>query len=296
MKFKNKITRDLFSSITSEFVLNDDLVIPRDFLKIDTSILHEWLKSIDESPNELIDFIESHHSRRLGRYFENLLYYYFIFHPNIDVLEFGKQIFNGKTTIGEMDFILRNKSTSEIIHLETAVKYFAKEKNKSDFRYFICPNGTRNFGDKLDKTFSKQLKITERDETISFLKKAGYLPLKSYHFIKGILFYHPEELKDFQHDGLNPNHKKSWWIYQKEVSELNNNSKFKVVHKLKWLSDEIEEDENELLTKNELIELLNNHFEIISQGQLIIEFDKSNSLWIEVSRGFVLDNRWPKIR
>lgn len=295
MEFKNKITRDLFNSITSEFVLNDELTLPTDFLKIDNKLFLTWLENIDKSPTQLINFIEEHHSKRLGRYFENLLFYYFLFHPNIEVLEFGKQIFNGKTTIGEMDFILKNKTTEEIIHLETAVKYFAKVKGKSDFKYFICPNGTRNFGDKLDKTFSKQLRITEREETQLFLNKSGYLPIKSYHFIKGILFYHPDEIENFHHDRLNPNHNKSWWIYQSEVDTLSNISKYKIVHKLKWLSNEIEESEKELLSKKGLINLLDSHFEIISQGQLIVEFENNGLIWKEKSRGFVLDNRWPKI-
>jgi hypothetical protein len=295
MEFKNKITKDLYYSITSEYVLNDKLALPYSFLKIDEVLFIEWLKQIDNSPQQLIDFIEKHHSRRLGRYFENLLYYYFLFHPNIEVLEFGKQIFRGKTTIGEMDFILKNKTTDEIIHLETAVKYFAKVLGKPDFKNFICPNGNRNLGDKLNKTFDKQLRITEREETKFFLKQKRYLPIKSYHFIKGILFYHPKEIKNFYHPDLNPKHNKSWWIYKKEISTLNNFSKFKIVHKLKWLSEEVEENENKLLSKKELAELLNKHFEIISQGQLIVEFKKSKSIWKEKSRGFILDDKWPLV-
>ncbi len=296
MTFSNKIVRDLYTSITSEYVLNDKLILPKYFLEIDELVFLNWLISIDESPEKLILFIEENHSKRLGRYFENLLHYYFIFHPNIEVLEFGKQIFNGKITIGEMDFILQNKTTKEIIHLETAVKYFAKKKGESDFKYFICPNGTRNFGDKLDKTFGKQLKITEREETKKFLKEKGYFPMKSYHFIKGILFYHPDEIEIFQHSDLNPNHKKSWWIYQNEIDSISEISKYKIVHKLKWLSDEIEEDEVKLISKQELINLLKSHFEIISQGQLIVEFEKSEFLWKEKSRGFVLDDEWPHLK
>ena len=295
MTFSNKIVRDLYTNITSEYVLNDKLVLPYMFLQIDEIMFNNWLIGLDESPEKLILFIEENHSKRLGRYFENLLHFYFIFHPNIEVLEFGKQIFDGKITIGEMDFILKNKSTKEIVHLETAVKYFAKKKGESDFEYFICPNGTRNFGDKLEKTFSKQLRITERDETKSFLKKSGYWPLKSYHFIKGILFYHPTEINNFSHEKLNPKHQKSWWIYSNEIKTLCDISKYKVVHKLKWLSDEIEDNEKELMSKKELIDLLASHFEIISQGQLIVEFEKSDLLWTEKSRGFVLDNDWPLI-
>ena len=295
MDYNNKIVRDLHQSIVSPYVLNDELTLPLPFLEIDNYILKNWLREIDSNPFELTHFIDTHHSKRLGRYFENLLHFYFLFHPNIEVLEAGKQIFNGKITIGEMDFILKNKTTKEIIHLETAVKYFAKKKGESDFRYFICPNGTRNFGDKLEKTFSKQLRITERKETQVFLKESGYLPIKSYHFIKGILFYHPDEIISFQHEKLNLNHLKSWWIYQNETQSLNGNSKYKVVHKLKWLSREVEEDEKELMSKKELIDLLESHFEIISQGQLIVEFEKIDFLWEEKSRGFVLDNNWPLI-
>jgi hypothetical protein len=296
MDFKSKIVRDLHQSIVSPYVLNDNLNLPIHFLEMDNSVFEKWLKFLDKDPSELIEFVEKNHSKRLGRYFENLLHFYFKFHPNIKVLEVGKQIFKGKITIGEMDFILKNKTTEEIIHLETAVKYFAKEKGKSDFKYFICPNGTRNFGDKLDKTFAKQLRITQRKETQLFLKESGYLPIKSHHFIKGILFYHPDEIENFNHDRLNPNHKKSWWIYQSEIDTLSSNSKYKVVHKLKWLSNEIEENEKELLSKKELIELLQSHFEIISQGQLIVEFENNGLIWEEKSRGFVLDNKWPKMK
>ena len=296
MIFKNKIVRDLYSSITCEFILDDKLVLPIGFLNIDKLVFNNWLISLDKSPETLTLFIEENHSRRLGRYFENLLHFYFIFHPNIEVLEFGVQIFKGKITIGEMDFILRNKTTKEIIHLETAIKYFAKKKGESDFTYFICPNGTRNFGDKLSKTFSKQLKITEREETKSFLKESGYWPLQSYHYIKGILFYHPSEIVGFYHKELNPNHKKQWWIYYSETNILSEVSKFKIVHKLKWLSYEIEEDENELLSRQELIDLLKSHFEIISQGQLIVEFENNGLIWKEKSRGFVLDNEWPFVK
>ena len=295
MDFKNKIVRDLHQSIVSPYVLNDGLSLPLPFLEIDNYILKNWLEEIENNPFELTHFIEIHHSKRLGRYFENLLHFYFLFHPNIEVLEVGKQIFNGKITIGEMDFILKNKTTKEIIHLETAVKYFAKKKGESDFKYFICPNGTRNFGDKLEKTFSKQLRITERKETQVFLKESGYLPIKSCHFIKGILFYHPDEVDSFHHEDLNFNHLRSWWIYQNETQTLNSISKYKIVHKLKWLSSEIEEDEKELMSKKELIDLLESHFEIISQGQLIVEFEKNDFLWKEKSRGFILDNKWPNI-
>ena len=295
MDFKRKIVRDLYQSIVSPYVLNDEFTLPLSFLEIDDYIFNKWLLDLDKSPSELIKFVETHHSKRLGRYFENLLHFFFLFHPNIEVLEAGKQIFNGKITIGEMDFILKNKKTQEIIHLETAIKYFAKEKGKSDFKYFICPNGTRNFGDKLDKTFSKQLKITERDETISFLKESKYLPLKSYHFIKGILFYHPDEIVGFSHERLNPEHLKSWWFYENEINTLNETSKYKIIHKLKWLSSEIEDDENKLMSKGQLIKFLKSHFEIISQGQLIVEFEKIDLTWKEKSRGFILDNKWPKM-
>ncbi len=295
MELKSKIVRDLHQSIVSPYVLNDMFTLPLSFLEIDNHIFDKWLLDLDKSPSKLIEFVETHHSKRLGRYFENLLHFFFLFHPNIEVLEAGKQIFKGKITIGEMDFILKNKKTKEIIHLETAIKYFAKEKGKSDFKYFICPNGTRNFGDKLEKTFSKQLKITERDETISFLRESKYLPLKSYHFIKGILFYHPDEIVDFTHERLNPKHLKSWWIYENEINTLNETSKYKIIHKLKWLSNEVEDDENKLMSKGQLIKLIKSHFEIISQGQLIVKFEKINLTWEEKSRGFILDNKWPKM-
>ena len=298
MKRKNKIVRDIEASIKSPFLLNDEKQLPIDFLSIDNDVLEIWLTKLDNNPAELIEFTERYKTRRLGRYFENLLHFYFLFHPNIKVLEMGRQIFDGKRTIGEMDFVLKNKSTKEIVHIETALKYFAKEKYKSDFYSFICPSGERTFGDKLDKTFNKQLKITELPQTKAYLGKANLLPLKSYHYIKGTLFYHPSELKDFTHPNLNCQHKKGWWILENEVDTLSDLSKFKITHKLKWLSEEVfvkGTNEVGLMAKKELISELKTHFEIISQGQLIVEFIEKENLWVENSRGFVLGNNWPNM-
>ncbi|MCK5907305.1 MAG: DUF1853 family protein, partial [Flavobacteriales bacterium] len=288
--YKNKIIRDLEQSIKSEFILKDDLCLPNSFLEIDNSVLDAWLLRLDKDPKELITFTEKRYSYRLGRYFENLLLFYFNFHPNIEVIEFGKQIFSGKRTIGEMDFILKNISTGQIVHLETALKYFAKEKDRTNFHSYICPNGSRTFGEKIDKIFSKQLKITETPEAMEFLKSIDVYPVKSFHFIKGTLFYHPDEADAVINERLNPLHLKGWWIYYKEIESLSNNSKYKLVHKLKWLSPEIEINDDKLLSKTQLLVELNQHFEIISQGQMIVEYYDVNGVWVEKSRGFVLDN------
>ncbi|MCK5908065.1 MAG: DUF1853 family protein, partial [Flavobacteriales bacterium] len=93
MDFKNKIVRDIHQCIVSPYVLNDEFTMPLTFLEIDNHVLENWLEKLDDNPFELIDFVETHHSKRLGRYFENLLHFYFLFHPNIEVLEAGKQIF-----------------------------------------------------------------------------------------------------------------------------------------------------------------------------------------------------------
>ena len=59
---------------------------------------------------------------------------------------------------------------------------------------------------------------------------------------------------------------------------------------------EIEEDKSKLLSNVELINLLNSHFEIIPQGQLVIEFKLEDNIYFEKSRGFILDNKWPFIK
>ena len=59
----------------------------------------------------------------LGKRVEHFMSYYLKNHSQYKILTQNIQVFNEKTTIGELDFLIQNSLTQEVIHLEQVYKF-----------------------------------------------------------------------------------------------------------------------------------------------------------------------------
>lgn len=87
------------------------------------------------------------------------------------------QILNGKKTIGELDFIIQETTTNQLIHLELAYKFylFAPSISSEQKNNWIGPNRNDSLVEKLDKLKQKQFPLLYHECT----KKAlDTLPIK----------------------------------------------------------------------------------------------------------------------
>ena len=83
------------------------------------------LQALDLNPQPLTDFLTQHKNHRLGYYFEYLLLFWLQdknFH-SFELIKHRATLFEGKTTIGELDFLLKNQATGKIEHWEVAIKF-----------------------------------------------------------------------------------------------------------------------------------------------------------------------------
>jgi hypothetical protein len=98
---------------------------------------------------------------------------------NYDLLLSNTQVFKGKITIGELDYIIKKKRTNTTIHIELVYKFYIyKPEITSDktsqilqeLNRYQGPNGRDNLVRKLDHLKNQQLPLLYAPETTELLK------------------------------------------------------------------------------------------------------------------------------
>ena len=141
LKFKHPIVRQLafvvaspniLKSIPNELSIHHSFQIHNDaFWTIQFSRYQTRLFELDQNPQELIEFLHPLKSTRLGLRFEYLMWFWLQDSDYHDYLIIGHsiQIIDGKHTIGELDFLLLNKTTNQVEHWEVALKFYLAEQS-----------------------------------------------------------------------------------------------------------------------------------------------------------------------
>jgi len=106
---------------------------------------------------------------RLGHLVERIVAQLIKSSSNYQVLHENTQIIEGKRTIGEIDFIIQNKKTKQITHLELAYKFYLFDPTISTepIENWIGPNRNDSLKQKLEKLTSKQFPLLYGDCTKS---------------------------------------------------------------------------------------------------------------------------------
>lgn len=98
---------------------------------------------------------------RLGHLVEKIVSELIKSSVNYNVLQENIQIIQDKKTIGEIDFIIENTKTSELMHLELAYKFYLFDPNISanPMHNWIGPNRNDSLKEKLKKLKHKQFPL-----------------------------------------------------------------------------------------------------------------------------------------
>lgn len=288
--FKHKAVRDLAWAIYSEGLLEDEIAINTLTLRKEYVKFKHHLKQLDRDPTSLIEFLQTNNVKRLGHYFEQLIFFwlqhsdrYMIFAKNKPLITEKKQ------TLGEVDLIVKDAIKNIYEHWELAVKYYLAYTTKGKTKY-IGPNANDYFHLKLQKLKEHQCKILESHEGKKFLEELEITNIKPKLYVKGFLYYHPKQ-QHIPYENINPKHSKSWWIYLKEAEDfLEDNQEFAIVHKNQWLgTPDLPKD---LLQKKKCIKCLHQELNK-SPRSLYLACYKNSKL---MSHGFVVHNKWPDIK
>jgi len=234
------------------------------------------------------EFLESNAWHRVGYYFESFIDALLRGSEPIHNLRHSIQVFEGKRTLGELDFIFdRNKLPSGLIttHLEVALKYYLYyEPEHASGSHFMGPNATDNFEKKWEKLARKQLPFgREHFPEIE----------QSVAIVKGQIFYHPAQEKPPHFpEPMNPEHRKGVWIRE---SELDWFSRFDekeitgaILPKPFWFGPPLEG-----ISIPALVQEMRLHFAERHHPLLVSVIKKDRDSVTELERLFVVSDRWP---
>lgn len=251
-------------------------------------------------PQQLEQQICLQADQRLGKYFENLIYFWLTERPEYTVIARNQVIQAESKTLGELDFLFRDNRNNKLYHWEVAVKFYLAFQHKRGWRNFIGPNTQDRLDKKLDKLIHYQSQLFKAKETGLQLAEIDLSGIISKIFLKGYLFYPYHDFNNSSmatpYQSMNT-HEKGWWLYQKEVSVLTQSQyqHWIVLNKLQWLSKAMTMNHSKLFDTADLMTYIQQSFQQSTQPLLICAMQAHEDGYVENNRGFVVCDQWPEI-
>lgn len=164
--------------IKNHFELHNDAFWQQQF-----NLYKHRLDALDQNPTELIEFVQKLKSTRLGLRFEYLFWFWLQDQENqqFELIQHSIQIIEAKNTLGEIDFLVRNRTTQHIEHWEVALKYYLGEADLS-LKYWYGLNRSDTLHRKLNHFSEKQFQFTHAldfniDQKFAVMKGQLYTPM-----------------------------------------------------------------------------------------------------------------------
>lgn len=176
------------------------------------------LAALDRAPAPLLAWLGRAASKRLGHYFECLYAFFLEELLGWPVLLHNQPVRDARgRTLGELDFIVRNRDTGAAEHHELAVKYYLGCPEPEGVRWY-GPDARDRLDLKRERMLHHQARMTERPETQELLAQRNIQgPLAARIVMPGNLFYPPApELSPPQY--VNPAHEGGYWLRLPELA------------------------------------------------------------------------------
>ena len=261
----------------------------------------DWLLQLDDDPTPLQQWLKQNESPLLGIYFESLLAFWIAHLSDSELLARNLVVGEPGLQIGEFDLLFKDKGRDQIIHWEAAVKFYLRY-GESDYQW-LGPNPRDSLQQKLNKVFNRQLRLSEHAQAQQVLQaELGRAQVISQAFIKGYLFYPYAtgwQTSNAISPGVSSQHLRGWWCRHDEMvvrlrQQMDNTRRWLLPPRLEWLAPQVTMNNQALMHDGEMQEYLSTYFSEHYQASMLVEMKNVDGIWQEISRGFVVDQRWPK--
>lgn len=253
-----------------------------------TSVAPPALKVSDIDPDHLAIHLLPQSGQRVGRYFERLIFYWIRHIRRCEIVAESLQLRDGKRTIGELDLLFRDQQ-GRLNHWELACKFYLQVGGYDTHPIdYIGPNANDTLRKKSARLLMHQLPLSIQYFPEIEIREA---------FVKGRIFYHSKTgSKNSLPMELTVDHLDGRWIWARELTESFRvgGQRYRILRKPFWLAEEFADPyDDDLLTTDEALQFLQNHFRIRRTPILICEFRNSTSPVRESRRWFVVPDQWP---
>jgi uncharacterized protein len=200
------------------------------------------------------------------------------------------QVFDGKRTVGEIDFCVRDRN-GQRWHLESTIKFYLHHPSSASIHgsAFIGPDPRDSFERKHQHLMQRQLKLS-----IPELSPVDHaLPIA-----RGILFYHAGEPNHPDRpDGANPEHLRGLWMRTSEWPCDPPPGSNQVVHLPKpyWLSGLMNPGfTSEAMTWQQAGTNIQSHFQHSKSPLMLSLRSEETGPAVETQRCIVVHDTWPE--
>ncbi|MEK6789710.1 MAG: DUF1853 family protein [Pseudomonadota bacterium] len=148
---------------------------------------HEpWLRQLDADPQALLTFIAQARDYRLGRYAEDLLHFWFAAPDNLEftLVASHMPLREHGITLGEPDFVVRERSSGKLWHIELALKFYLGTADQQ----WLGPNRQDSLARKLNHLRQHQLPLLKTPAGQAWLQTQGLYTPTPWAWLKGRLF------------------------------------------------------------------------------------------------------------
>ncbi|MBG7609208.1 MAG: DUF1853 family protein [Verrucomicrobia bacterium] len=173
-------------------------------------------------------------NQKLGHLYEDALAILLEASPTYNLLARNLQLHTpGKPTLGELDFLLRDLRSGQLIHLELATKFYLAVETPEGLT-LPGPDSRDNFFSKLHRLRTHQLILTEkhrhalpaafREETIT-----------TRHLIHGCIFDHIHSTTPACPEFVNPHRRQGRWLTITQLPQhFSPGTRFEIIPKHLW--------------------------------------------------------------
>lgn len=201
----------------------------------------EFDSIIHENQFESFPFEEARQFNFLGKRAEIFFKYFIELSERYEEIAYSLQVIDQKATIGEFDFILKDKIQNEIIHVELINKIYLFDDNLSEHPdlCWIGPNRKDRFVDKIEKLKSQQFPLLYHPKAEPVLNDLNINPwtVKQKVCFKAILFL-PEDCHTRFFDTNLDSVAGYYYTLEQFLNKKWKNHQFYIPKKINWFCDE----------------------------------------------------------
>lgn len=145
-----------------------------------------WLRRLDDDPQPLRAFLARTRDLRLGRYAEDLLSFWLraADNPEFEMVAEHVALREHGITLGEPDFLVRERASGKLWHIELALKFYLGSANQQ----WLGPNRQDSLARKLAHLCQHQLPLLHTGAGQTWLKTQGLETPAPWAWLKGRLF------------------------------------------------------------------------------------------------------------
>jgi len=215
--FQNPHVRDLAWAVSSPPLLLQDggecSWYTNDWYRRAGDESAELIQQADRHPQRLEAMLAGRSDRRLGSYFETLWAYWLSVNTRFELIGRNLQVIEQGRTLGELDFIVRDRAEDKCLHWEVAVKFYLGLGDTALQRNWLGPGKRDRLDLKVSHLLNRQSKLGTHPQVREWCDNRGIRLDASAVILKGRLFYPMHSHgPDVFPPNANPRHLRSRWF------------------------------------------------------------------------------------